>query len=181
MRGLAPTLADWAFAKTDAPPLDASLPKSSFWQRRVLEPIRTVFTQGVTPDRVALTIAVATACSLLPFLGLTTVLNLVVGLCLKMNQPIMQALNYLLGPVQVAMIVIYVRMGEKIWRAPAIPISISELLKSFRAHPWEFIQTFGWTGIHAATAWLLSVPIIISVLYYGTRPLLRRFHQRQKT
>lgn len=150
----------------------------SFWQRRLLGPIRVLLTHGVTPDKIALTFAVGTACSLLPFLGFTSLLNLGVGLWLRLNQPILQTLNQLLGPVQLVLILAYVRLGEKIWGAPPMPLSVATLVHSFRASPVAFMQRFGWTGVHAATAWLLSVPFIIVTLYYSLRPVLRRFSRR---
>lgn len=158
-----------------APP--ASAPPS-FWQRRLLGPIRAQLTQGITPDQVTLTLAVSTACSLLPFLGFTSLLNLGVGIALRLNQPVMQTLNQLLGPLQLALILVYVRIGEMIWRAPPMPLSVSTLVRAFRDDPGGFLQRFGWTGIHAATAWLLSVPLIVGGLYYGLRPVVRRFARR---
>jgi uncharacterized protein (DUF2062 family) len=149
-----------------------------FWQRRLLGPIRTQLTQGITPDRIALTLAVSTACSLLPFLGFTSLLNFGAGLWLRLNQPIMQTLNQLLGPLQLLLILGYVRLGEKIWDAPPMPISVSILVRSFRDDPVAFLQRFAWTGVHAATAWALSVPFIIVGLYFGLRPLLGRFAWR---
>lgn len=159
-----------------APPV--AIPRPSFWQRRLVAPLRTQLTQGVTPDRLALTFAVGTACSLLPFFGLTTLFNLVVGLRLRLNQPILQAVNYLLSPVQLALILVYVRAGEWIWRADPVPLSIPTLVAAFRADPWAFLEGFGLTGVHAATAWLLSVPVIVAALYYPLRPALRRFAKK---
>jgi uncharacterized protein (DUF2062 family) len=54
----------------------------SFWQRRLLLPVRAQLTRGVTPDQLARTLAIGTACSLLPFVGCTSVFNLGVGLWL---------------------------------------------------------------------------------------------------
>ncbi len=150
----------------------------SFWQRRLVGPIRALLTHGVTPDKIALTFAVGTACSLLPFLGFTSLLNLGVGLWLRLNQPILQTLNQLLGPLQLALILVYVRIGERIWGAPPMPLSVSTLIHSFRENPAAFLQRFGWTGVHAATAWLLSVPLIVAGLYYALRPVMRRFSRR---
>ena len=150
----------------------------SFWQRRLVVPIRSLLTHGVTPDRVALTLAVGTACSLLPFFGFTSLFNLGVGLWLRLNQPILQTLNQLLGPVQLGLILVYVRIGEKIWAAPPMPLSVPSLIHAFRADPVAFLQRFGWTGVHAATAWLLSVPLIIAGLYYPLRPVMRRFSRQ---
>jgi uncharacterized protein (DUF2062 family) len=153
----------------------ASTRPPSFWQRRLIQPIRALLTHGVTPDKIALTFAVGTACSLLPFLGFTSLLNLGVGLWLRLNQPILQTLNQILGPLQLALILVYVRLGEKIWGAPPMPLSVSTLVHSFRENPGAFLQRFGWTGVHAATAWLLSVPLIVAGLYYALRPVMRKF------
>ena len=150
----------------------------SFWQRRLIGPIRAQLTQGVTPDKLALTFAVGTACSLLPFLGFTSLLNLGVGLWLRLNQPILQTLNQILGPLQLVLILVYVRIGEKIWGAPPMPLSVSTLVHSFRDNPAAFLQRVGWTGVHAATAWLLSVPLIVGGLYFSLRPVMRKFSRQ---
>jgi uncharacterized protein (DUF2062 family) len=155
-------------------------PAPSFWQRRVVAPLRAQLTQGVTPDQLALTLAVGTACSLLPFLGFTTLLNLGVGLWLRLNQPILQTVNYLLGGVQLALILVYVRAGELIWRAPHVPLSLRQLTADFRADPSGFFRRFAWTGVYAGTAWLISVPLIVVALYYTMRPAMRRLAALRK-
>lgn len=145
-----------------------------------MAPLRTQLTQGVTPDKLALTIAVGIACSVLPFLGFTTVLNLGAGLWLRLNHPILQTVNYLFGAVQLALILVYVRIGEWIWRAPHVPLSLTQLTADFRADPWGFFARFAWTGVHAGTAWLLSVPLIVAGFYFALRPALRRLAARRK-
>jgi uncharacterized protein (DUF2062 family) len=142
--------------------------------------LRTQLTQGVTPDRLAFTLGVGTACSVLPFLGFTTLLNLGAGLWLRLNHPILQIVNYLLGGVQLALILVYIRVGEWLWRAPHQPLSLAQLTADFRADPWGFFARFAWTGVHAATAWLLSVPLIVALIYWTTRPALRRLAARRR-
>jgi len=148
--------------------------KESWWRRRVVAPVLAQLKQGVTPDRIALTLAVGTACSLLPFLGFTALMNLGVGLCLRLNQPILQTLNQILGPVQVVLILVYVRIGEKIWGAPEMPLSIGQLIASFKDDPGGFFVRFGWTGVHAATAWGISVPVMVAAIYFPLRVVMRR-------
>lgn len=147
----------------------------SFWQRRVRGPVVALFTQGVTPDKIALTFAVGSACSLFPFLGFTSLLNLGVGLWLRLNQPLLQTLNQVLGPLQLLLILGYVRLGEWLWRAPDGRLTLREMIQVFRdASLREFLHRFGWAGIHAFTAWALTSPLLILALYYLLRPVLRR-------
>lgn len=161
----------------DRSPADG--PRAGFWQRRVLGPLRAQLVQGVSPDRLALTLGLGTACSLLPFLGFTALLNLGVGLALRLNQPILQTLNQLLGPLQLALILVHVRIGEWLWGASGPRFSLGEMLQVFREAPFgEFLARFGWAGIHALTAWLLLSPFVATAITFATRPLLRRLAGR---
>ena len=164
----------------DVPSPDATTApaRHGFWTRRVVDPLVAQLTQGVTPDRLAATLAVGTACSLFPFLGFTSLLNLAVGIRLRMNQPIMQTLNQLLGPIHLVMIVVYVRIGETLWRAGDDRFSVIEMLRFFRdASLGEFLRHFGWAGVHAFTTWALTAPLLIAALYFILRPLMRRLAQ----
>ena len=150
-------------------------PQSGFWRRRLIDPIRAQLTQGVTPDQMALTLGVGTACSLLPFLGFTSLLNLGVGLALRMNQPILQTLNQLLGPVQLVLILVHVRVGETLWGATGDRFTVGEMVRMFRdSSLTEFFARFGWAGIHALSAWLLLAPVLAAAVYFSVRPVLRR-------
>src|SRR5687768_941875 len=122
------------FCMEEAPttPENAPPAQAGFWRRRVLQPIRMQLTQGVSPDQIAATVAVGTACSLFPIFGITSFVNLGVGLTLRMNQPILQALNQLLGPLQLALILIYIRVGEFIWRSAERQLTLTEMLREFR-------------------------------------------------
>ena len=154
---------------------DATLaaPRRSFWRRRLGDPVIALLTQGVTPDKLAATFAVGTAVSLFPFLGTNTLFNLGIGLWFRMNQPLLQAINYLMTPVHLVMILVYVHFGEIMWRSKADKFSVIDVIRTFRDDTiGEFFQRFGWAGIHAFTAWLISVPFIIAGLYYGLRPVM---------
>jgi uncharacterized protein (DUF2062 family) len=156
-------------------------PPASWWRRRVVAPILALLTQGITPDRIAFTLAVGTACSLFPFLGFTSLLNLGVGLWLRLNQPLLQVLNQLLGPLQLALILAYVRLGEWVWRAEGDRFSVAEMLSFFReANFGDFLQRFGWAGVHAFTAWALTSPVLVLGIHWSLRPVMRRLASKTR-
>ncbi|HEY1109307.1 MAG TPA: DUF2062 domain-containing protein [Opitutaceae bacterium] len=161
--------------------MNAGAPRRSFWQRRVREPLLALLSQGLTPDKLALTLGIGSVCSLFPFLGFTSLLNLLVGLWLKLNQPLLQTLNQLLGPLQLVLIVVYVRAGEWIWRAEESRFTVTAMVRTFReASALEFLSRFGWAGIHAATAWALTAPAVLAAGYFLSRPLLRRLASKTR-
>ena len=161
---------------------DRKNPAPGFWRRRVVDPSVAILRQGTSPETLTRTMAVGTACALFPFLGTTSLLNLFVGWLLKMNQPILQTLNQLLGPVQLIMILVYVRMGEWIWQDSEHRFSVTEMTAVFRDVSFsEFLAQFGWAGIHALTAWALTAPLVLAAVYFLLRPLIARLAITTKT
>jgi uncharacterized protein (DUF2062 family) len=151
-------------------------PRPGFWRRRLINPLLAQLTQGVTPDKLAGTLAIGSVCSLFPFLGTTSTLNLLVGLWLRMNQPILQTLNQVLGGLHLIMILVYVRLGEWLWRAPGEDrFSVREMITAFGELSFgEFLTQFGRAGWHALTAWTLTAPLLLVLVYFPLRPVMRK-------
>lgn len=134
--------------------------------------------QGATPDGLALTSAVGLACGVFPFLGFTTGLCFLAALVLRLNQPVIHIINQLLWPVQLALIAVYVRAGAALFGATALPFDVAEIQRVFQESPAEFWTRFGVMGLHALTAWILTLPVIVGIAYYLLRPVLRRLAPR---
>jgi uncharacterized protein (DUF2062 family) len=145
-----------------------------FWQRRVIDLLLAQLRQGITPQKIALTIAMGSVLGVFPVLGSTTLLCFVAGLLLKLNQPIIQLVNYLLYPLQLAGIYLFIRIGEWLTHTAPLPFSIPGLLQQFRAAPLHFFEEFGMTALRGILAWLLIAPPIAALLYLLSLPALRR-------
>jgi hypothetical protein len=92
-----------------------------------------------------------------------------------MNQPLLHTLNPLLGPLQLLLILVYVRTGEWIWGHATDAFTVSEMIRHFRELSLaQFLARFGWAGLHALTAWLLTSPFLAAAIYFALRPILRR-------
>lgn len=131
--------------------------------------------QGVTPRKIASTLAAGTVCSLFPIFGTTTTLNIIVGAWFRMNQPLLLALNYLLTPVHLVMIIVYLRIGEWLWRAHDDPLDLETIKHAFHQLPMrEFGARFGWAIVHATSGWLLTAPLVFLLIYLPARVLFVR-------
>lgn len=150
-------------------------PRRSFWQRKVRDPLIGLLTQGASPEKLATGIAWSVVCSLFPFFGFTTGLNAAVALWRKLNQPLMQAVNYALSPLHLVMILVYVRVGEWMWRAQGEHFSVVEMMRSFKELTFgAFLHKFAWAGLHAFSAWAVSAPLLFALAYFPARAALRR-------
>jgi len=148
----------------------------TFWQRRVRDPIVNQLTQGMTPEKMALTLSVGSALALFPILGTTTVLCLVVGLVLRLNQPIIQVVNYLCTPIHIPLIFVFFRLGESLFDVPHVKFSktyLREMFDLFSDDRNLFFTRFGGTVLHGVVAWALLAPAWMLAVYFISRPVLR--------
>jgi uncharacterized protein (DUF2062 family) len=154
------------------------VPHSSWWQRCIVAPIARQLTQGTTPARLALALAIGGVIAVNPFLGTTSLGCLLVGILLRLNQPVLQVANLLGAPLQLALIVPWVRAGEWLYGAAPMPVNPVLLVGEFSAGPWRFLERFGLTGLHAASAWLLGAPVLAAVFFFALHPPLRALGRR---
>jgi uncharacterized protein (DUF2062 family) len=146
----------------------------TFLKRRLIGPILALLQQGITPEKIALSIAFGVVCGLFPIMGATTILCIGAALVLRLNQVAIQVVNYLMSPLQVAGILLFVRFGEWLVGADPVPFSPAELVRSFRADPTAFLARFGWTGVHGILGWAVVAPFVAAALYFTVVPLLKR-------
>lgn len=147
----------------------------SFWQRRVVAPLGTFLTQGASPTALARAIAVGVVCGLFPFLGATTLLAFGVGATLRLNQPVIQLINQVLGPVQLLLIPVFVSGGAWLWGADEVHFSVTAMMTAAQGESWSvFLVQFGRFGLYALVAWAAVVPVLFPAVFLAVRPFLRR-------
>jgi uncharacterized protein (DUF2062 family) len=154
--------------------INSSSRLKKFWRERVVALIVAQFTQGVTPQKIALTIALGLNLGIFPILGTTTALCAVAGICFKLNQPVIQLVNWLASPLQLMLILFFVRAGEWLLRAQRVSFSLTELFRKFHESPVKFFQEFGLTGLHGIIAWLVLAPFLTALVYFTLLPPLKK-------
>jgi uncharacterized protein (DUF2062 family) len=162
-----------ATASESVPPV-----RVSFWKRRIVAPLLAQLRQGVTPEKLALTVALGLALGIFPILGVTTALCAVAAWALRLNQPVIQLVNYVAYPAQFALLIPFYRAGESLFGNAHIPLSIPLIFERFRADFGQFLRDFGMIAVQGTAVWCLIAPFIIAPLYFGTRPLLRKLARR---
>ena len=149
-----------------------------FFRRRIARPIVDLLRQGVTPEKMALSLALGVALGVFPMLGTTTALCALVAFIWRLNLPVIQIVNYFVYPLQIALLLPFFRLGEKLFGAPHLPLSASQILATVHASFWDATR-FLWTTIwHAALAWCLIAPVFVGLAYVLLVPLLQRAVRR---
>ena len=145
--------------------------------RWVLRPIKQQLTQGTSPHKVAQAIAFGLTLGIFPIIGSTTLLTLAFGIPLQLNQPILQVFKTLAGPLQWATILVFYRVGEWLFQATPISLSIPNMIAEFSEAPLPFFMKYGLTALYGVAVWCLLAPFLIAILHYSIKPLIQRFAQ----
>jgi len=148
--------------------------KEGFFRWRIVHPIVELLGQGVTPEKMALSLALGVSLGVFPVLGTTTALCALVAFIWRLNLPAIQIVNYFVYPLQIALLIPFFRAGEKLFGAPHLPLSVTRILAMVHASFWGATR-FLWTTIwHAAVAWCLIAPLFVAFAYLSFVLLLRR-------
>ncbi len=150
----------------------------NFWQRWLVDPLVQQLTQGVSPRKIALTLAVGSAFALFPVLGTTTVLCLVAGLALRLNQPIIQGVNAIFVFIYFPALIGFERLGDALTGTDYSSLDVKSMLTLFKHHPGEFFRRFGVTGLHAILGWAVVIPVSTLLIYLLVLPPLRAAARR---
>jgi uncharacterized protein (DUF2062 family) len=128
--------------------------------------------QGVSPRRLALTLALGLAIGCIPIFGISTLLCAALAFALRLNLPAIQAANYAAMPFQLLLILPFVRLGA--WLFFSGQAQVTRVSALTHATPIAIIQQFGSLAAQAMVAWLiLAIPAVI-LLTAAFTPLLRR-------
>jgi uncharacterized protein (DUF2062 family) len=129
---------------------------------------------GLTPDAIALGLAVGIVVGIFPIFGITTFIAAGLALSLRLNMVLVQSVNYLMAPIHILMILPWIRIGEHLFRRPTGPLTAKEIFTLIQNHPWEALDAVGMDLLRAAGAWALASPLLILLLYWSLRPLCRK-------
>ncbi|MBP6759763.1 MAG: DUF2062 domain-containing protein [Flavobacterium sp.] len=130
----------------------------------VIDKITVLFKQGLTPKEISKSIIVSGLISTIPILGVSTFIITTISLKSKLNLPIMIALSYLMWPIQILLIIPFIRVGEFIFSVPQNHHTVEEIISSFQN---SFFQTLGQLSFELLCGlggWLLTAtPVAFGV------------------
>lgn len=129
--------------------------------------------QGISPEKIALGVAISLVISIFPVIGATTGLCAIAAIALRLNLPAMQIVNYLAYPLQIALLIPFFHFGALLFGVEPLPLSASELLAMFKADFWDAIAQLWDTTMRAIVAWCLICLPAVAGLYYALKSLLK--------
>ena len=145
---------------------------------RWLKPFIQLLGQGVSPEKIALTIALGIILGVTPVLGVTTLLCTLAAILLRLNLPAIRLVNGVVYPLQFILLIPFYRLGAWMFRAEASTISLGGVTALIREGVGHAIRTLWVVTMHALLAWLALGIMALAILYAVLVPLLRQLWRR---
>jgi len=152
-----------------------------FFHRRLTRLLLDLLRQGATPEKLALSVALGVMLGVFPMLGATTMLCALAAFALQLNLPAIQIVNYFVYPLQLALLIPFFRLGEKLFRAPHLALSAPQIYAMIHANMGNAIRSLWTTTWHAIVVWGLVAPLCAGALYAVLAPTFRRAARRGVT
>ena len=130
--------------------------------------------QGISPRRLALTLALGFAIGCIPVVGIPTLVCAGLALLLRLNLPAIQAANYIVMPLQLLLIVPFMRLGGWLTAFSANNQPARSVPLLLHASPLALMTQMSSLAGQALLAWVvIAVPAVL-VLTFTLPVLLRR-------
>lgn len=152
----------------------------AFLRRKFLSPLLELLRRGLAPDELALSLALGAALGLFPVLGSTMLLCTLAALLLRLNLVAIQVANYAVYPLQVLLLIPFMRLGSTLFGAEVLPLDAASLFGAIRDDVWLAVSSYWWATVHAIGAWSVAVPVPALAAYIVLRLVLRRAARRQR-
>lgn len=137
--------------------------------------LRDWLSAGLTPHELALGMSLGVVIGCIPTLGFSTLICAVVAHPLRINQPLIQTVNFAVYPLQLALLLPLWRTGEWMFGMAPVPLlDVAALLERIDLNPWQTLQDFIWVAAAGVAAWAVLAPLVGLLLYASLRPLLQR-------
>ena len=114
-------------------------------------------------------------------MGSTSLVCTLAGWFLKLNQPIIHLFKTFTYPLHLALILVYIRLGQMLNGVPPINFSITQLLVRFKDDPAQFARDFGMAALYGIEAWAISAIFLIPLIYFITLPTLKKLIPRKSS
>jgi hypothetical protein len=142
--------------------------------RRLVQPVVALLTQGITAEKIALSLAFGISLGIFPVLGSTSLLCAIVAVIFRLNLPAIQLVNWFVYPLQLMLFVPFIRAGEFLFRARPLSLSLAQMVAMAHADLLHAISSLWLVTLEAVSAWLLVGPLLTFLLYVCLSPAVRR-------
>ncbi len=146
----------------------------NFVQSKYIVKIIALLKKGTSPRELAIAVAVTFVLGLFPVLGSTTILCTAFALMFRLNLPLVHLINYSVYPLQLVMLIPFMKLGEIIFQFENLSYGFEEVVELISNDVFNAISVLWNVTLQGIGAWLIIAPVVSYTLYLILHPAFRR-------
>lgn len=150
-----------------------------FFRCHVLRPLLRLLRGGVTPKRLAWSLALGMMIGINPSVGITTVAVILLAWIFGLNQLASQIGTHVVAPLHVLLLLPFIQAGVYLFHTRRLPITRKQLVH-LSHHPMRMLHEVWQWQWHALVVWaiiaIVLTPLIAIYLRRALVLLMRRNH-----
>ena len=159
--------------------LDVLVPESirEFLRRRILRPLLLLLRGGVTPRRLAWSLALGIVIGINPSVGVTTLLVVMIAWTLGLSQIASQIGVHAVAPLHLVLFIPFIELGVHLFHTGRLPLNRQQI-EHLSRHPWRLVHEIWQWEWHALIVWCVvaavAMPLLAMYIRRGLIMLMRR-------
>jgi uncharacterized protein (DUF2062 family) len=147
---------------------------------RILRPLLRQLRAGVTPRRLAWSLALGVVVGINPSVGLTTLVVVLIAWAFGLNQIASQIGTHAVTPLHLLLFLPFIELGVHLFHTRRLPLNRQQI-EHLSHHPWRlFHEIWRWEW-HALVVWGVVAAIAMPLLAVSIRRAVVLFMRRHKT
>ena len=151
-----------------------------FLRCRILRPLLRQLRGGVTPRRLAWSLALGIVLGINPSVGITTVLVVMLAWIFGLNQIASQIGAHSVAPLHLLLFIPFIQLGVYLFHTRRLPLSRQQI-EHLGHHPWRLVHDIWQWEWHALIVWGLVAAVAMPLLAMYIRRALVLLMRRHRT
>ena len=151
-----------------------------FFRCRVMRPLLRQLRGGVSPRRLAWSLAFGIVIGINPSVGFTTLLVVVFAWIFGLNQIASQVGAHSAAPLHLLLFIPFIQLGVHLFHTRRLPLSRRQI-EHLSHHPWLLVRSIWQWEWHALVVWGVAAAILMPLLAKYLRRALVVLMRRHRT
>ncbi len=154
-------------------------PVREFFRCRVLRPLLRLLRGGVTPRRLAWSLALGIVVGINPSVGVTTLVVIMLAWTFGLNQVASQIGLHVVAPLHLVLFIPFIELGVHLFHTRHLPMDRHQL-EQLSHHPWRLVKEIWLWEWHALVVWAVIAVVVMPLLALWIRRGLVVLMRRHK-
>jgi uncharacterized protein (DUF2062 family) len=150
-------------------------------KNKILIPFRILPKQGLSSENLALSFTIGIIGGSFPVIGLTSAVSLLMLIVMKQNFTIVQAMSWISAPIQLVMIIPFMRLGAIVLFKNNLSITLGHIVNAFKPGIWEGLKALGMFHLYGILGWTIVALPAGTILYFFFFTIFRHLKKMKQT